>query len=950
MSNNYPDPNAEHFDVFLCHNSEDKAEIRQIADELSRRGLRPWLDEREIPPGKSWQAILETQIETIKAAAVFVGKSGLGPWQNMEMRAFINEFVERACPVIPVILPSATETPKLPILLKSLHWVDFRKTGSDPFKQMIWGINGEKPDHQNPNNLSVSDPEVPCKVDEKDLLSAKAKQMIELRLPGNVEEFSPEQQMTLMQSLSALLKLGEVKVTRVVAGSIRLYLEADQADADKLYNASKEGRLEELSISEARLYPAIAMPPDQEQRAQLLILLNRVQEYWVDGVLKQSLHHEVLIGLGKHAMDEAVEPPWKHVVALPTDRRHLLLQDRNINTVFDATGLLLILGEPGSGKTTTLLELAASLTQRARNDHKERVPIVLNLSSWEKSQSLDKWIAAELSTKYRVPLKIAMTWLAQDYFLPLLDGLDEVQIAIQPECVAAINEFIERNNPSGLVVSCRLAEYQWLPERLKLNGAICLEPLSPQDVNKFLIAGGTQLAGLQQALNSDPILQELSRSPLMLSIMSMACEGADSEALISGKGDSPKARRDAIFKLYVERMFQRKRSITSQFSQEQTMGWLSWLARKMVEQSQSMFMVEELQPYWLSLNRQWLAYEAVTAMSIGLLFGLIIMLFLMLPTVDHMLLDTWLLGLATRVASVMAGMLTIGPLIALSILLGCRSNWPVQNGVMSGLAGGLVFAIASWMFWGPSIRLSISSLISSSLFIGMLVGLGIGSLKEIHLVQTELIQWSQAWKDIQWSQVWKKVIAGAIAGLAIGVIIIELDDIFYPDSSLRRGFEIRGYIVLWFGSLGGTVGALVGMLGNSHKVKVNKSVPGEGIKLSIKNGLSVVFASLLILGPYSVIRGVSWEAFVLSMGLLSIVGLGHGGAAVIKHYSLRLILWLTGSTPFRFIPFLDHCAKLILLKKVGGGYIFIHRILLEYFAGLSPEAKKAKETSPGSAS
>ena len=59
---------------------------------------------------------------------------------------------------------------------------------------------------------------------------------------------------------------------------------------------------------------------------------------------------------------------------------------------------------------------------------------------------------------------------------------------------------------------------------------------------------------------------------------------------------------------------------------------------------------------------------------------------------------------------------------------------------------------------------------------------------------------------------------------------------------------------------------------------------------------------------------------------------------MIKHYALRLILWLKGYTPFNFIKFLDHCARLILLKKVGGGYIFIHRMLLEYFADLVPEA------------
>lgn len=213
--------NAETFDVFLCHNTDDKSEIRKIADDLSRRGLKPWLDEREMQPGKPWQAILENQIETIEAAAVFVGKSGLGPWQNMEMRAFISEFVERGCPVIPVILPSAAVTPKLPILLKSLHWVDFRNIDSDPLKHLIWGITGKKPDHQKTNDSSSIDLQIPREANGQDLLPTKATQTIELRLPGNVEEFSPEQQLTLMQSLSALLRIGEVKVTKVVAGSTR---------------------------------------------------------------------------------------------------------------------------------------------------------------------------------------------------------------------------------------------------------------------------------------------------------------------------------------------------------------------------------------------------------------------------------------------------------------------------------------------------------------------------------------------------------------------------------------------------------------------------------------------------------------------------------------------------------------------------------------------------------
>jgi hypothetical protein len=62
---------------------------------------------------------------------------------------------------------------------------------------------------------------------------------------------------------------------------------------------------------------------------------------------------------------------------------------------------------------------------------------------------------------------------------------------------------------------------------------------------------------------------------------------------------------------------------------------------------------------------------------------------------------------------------------------------------------------------------------------------------------------------------------------------------------------------------------------------------------------------------------------------------------VIKHCVLRLIPWWNGYTPLNLIEFLDHCARMIFLKKVGGGYTFIHRMLLEYFAELTPEGIRA---------
>src|ERR1700730_9258097 len=426
-----------------------------------------------------------------------------------------------------------------------------------------------------------------------ELLPRKEKLVIEIRLPGkNIDELSDEERSSILAGIYRFTEVSEVRVTRAMAGSIRLHPELKPEDADKIYAAIQNGQLAAPGISEARLYPGIALPPDGEQRSQLLILLNRVNETWVEGVLRNSLPGEVSIFLGKRPIDEAVEPPLKHVLEFSSRRSQLLLKDWNITTIFDATGLLLILGELGSGKTTTLLDLAANLIGRGKADIKERVPVVLSLSSWKKKQPLAEWISGELSEKYRVPVKIARSWLQKDRLVPLLDGLDEIPTALQPDCVAAINDFIDRSEPSGLVVCCRLNEYQWLPKRLKLNRAICLESLRSEEVSSYLDSGGPKLAELREAINKDPVLQELTQTPLMLSIRSLAWQGVGTNELARQKGDSPKERRKQVFSLYIEQMFRRKGTTSLAFPKEKTIRWLSWLAWKMKEHSQSAFLVE----------------------------------------------------------------------------------------------------------------------------------------------------------------------------------------------------------------------------------------------------------------------------------------------------------------------------------------------------------------------
>ncbi len=136
---------VEAHDVFLCHNSSDKGTVRDLADRLEGRGIRPWLDVK-LRPGRSFQRKIVEAIKNTRSAAVFLGREGrLGPWQEQELDLLVAESTEREYPLIPVLLPQAPEGVRLPGFLKTRHWVDFRRRDPDPIEELIRGIRAEGP-------------------------------------------------------------------------------------------------------------------------------------------------------------------------------------------------------------------------------------------------------------------------------------------------------------------------------------------------------------------------------------------------------------------------------------------------------------------------------------------------------------------------------------------------------------------------------------------------------------------------------------------------------------------------------------------------------------------------------------------------------------------------------------------------------------------------------------
>ncbi len=78
----------------------------------------------------------------------------------------------------------------------------------------------------------------------------------------------------------------------------------------------------------------------------------------------------------------------------------------------------------------------------------------------------------------------------------------------------------------------------------------------------------------------------------------------------------------------------------------------------------------------------------------------------------------------------------------------------------------------------------------------------------------------------------------------------------------------------------------------------------------------------------------------LILGLFG--GIARSGTPVIKHLTLRLILYFNGYIPWNYARFLDYCTERMFLQRVGGRYRFIHKMLQDHFAQMEFEIKHPK--------
>jgi energy-coupling factor transporter ATP-binding protein EcfA2 len=139
------------FDVFLSHNSVDKASVEEIARKLKDAGLRPWLDKWYLTPGETFQPSLADGLRNSATCAIFIGPKGLGNWAREELLVAQDRAAkEPGYRLIPVLLPGVSDPfdySRLPPFLTQRTWVDFRQGRDEerPFRVLVNAIKGKPP-------------------------------------------------------------------------------------------------------------------------------------------------------------------------------------------------------------------------------------------------------------------------------------------------------------------------------------------------------------------------------------------------------------------------------------------------------------------------------------------------------------------------------------------------------------------------------------------------------------------------------------------------------------------------------------------------------------------------------------------------------------------------------------------------------------------------------------
>lgn len=678
---------------------------------------------------------------------------------------------------------------------------------------------------------------------------------------------------------------------------------------------------------------------DQGPQKARRLMLDRVEKVWIEGLFSARMSDgaEFSVPFGTRSgsgagRGEATAP------ASAEGAQHIL-----------------ILGEPGAGKTIFLLQTVRRKLRAARENASEKIPIVINASNWrerpvareregteeKEAKRFRSWLIRTVQTEYKIAPQMVERWLDNDEAELFLDGMDEVSQDLQDDFVASLRAF-QFHALATIYVSCRVADYERLTERFRARGAEPsfqifqadvvheLGPLSDEAVLEVARAAGRP--DLVESLGEREELRELCRSPLFLSL------------LVRMEADVGWVSKPAeLFEAAMKHAFAARASRLPEARIRQAMTSVAWLLET---RAQSTFHFSDLGSR--AFTRWWQSgglyaigaltgLGAVTWMLASLFSGdwgwgkFWLAVYIVVMTFAGLISAAGVKHQGLRFDAVRGGWAAlIGGGVGLAVVL-------LQLGVALAVVTGLVLLKVQ-----PLLALVIAAVIVIAVFIwGMIEGEPLGYVQRFFLT---LLGCGMIALLPFWVLEWLVTEGGHGFSEAALIAIFRLGGAMAPPWDGLRVERSLGFLWrLWWRSAATLllITLAVGFLIGALKPRAADRHTGWGQTLTgmtLGSLVAAAAATALVVAVVATAQfafhvepnmGQRWKiGLVVAIGAFAM----SGGVAVIYYGVCRVLLMMGGMFPGNFPATLQEAVRLGLMVRLGGSYAFIHKLQLEHLA------------------